>query len=517
MKAGAVIRRIRDNTSQNTNLRGSYTFNTFNALLAGQPASFQAVQVGEDAYRGLRQTMAAVYGQDDINLTSRVTLNIGLRWDAVTDPTEANGKMSNLLHPLDPQLTVLGRFFDIGKKTFEPRAGFAWRLNERGTTVLRAGGGVFHNHTLPVVYALQVNKLPPFYNLFIANNPTFPDGYTALIAGGLARLIIINPTVKELAKDQYNVSIEQQMFKDMVIEVAYVGSKANHVYRFRESNTPVPVTLPDGQKFFPVGAPRANPVFDSIRVMTSDTNAIFNGLTITVKKKSSTGLQYQAFYTYSKAMDAISGVATGDQSRDAATSLDPTNWKRDWGPSVFDARHNFVFNFTYPLPFRFSSRMVTAALGGWNLKSIGTFTAGQPFTPHLATNNSRNGDILAPDRPNLKPGANDNPVLGGPDRYYDPSVFALPLPGTYGNLGRNTIIGPGVANLDLSIEKNFKVRESKELQFRAELFNVMNHPNFDLPNTSALTAAGAPNSSAGRVTRTVTTSRQIQFGLKLNF
>jgi hypothetical protein len=240
-------------------------------------------------------------------------------------------------------------------------------------------------------------------------------------------------------------------------------------------------------------------------------------VTVTLKRKSPTGLQYQVFYTYSKAMDQNSGLATQDSLRDLPTPLDPTDPGRDWALSAFDARHNFVFNFTYPLPFRFDSKVLGDVLSGWSINGIGTFTAGQPFTARLPTNNSRNGDQLTPDRPDLKPGANNDPILGGPDRYYDPNVFSLPLAGTYGNLGRNTIIGPGVASIDMSVEKSFQLHEKANLVFRAEIFNIMNQANFGLPSPTPLTATGAPSGSAGRITTTVNSSRQIQFGLRINF
>jgi hypothetical protein len=216
-------------------------------------------------------------------------------------------------------------------------------------------------------------------------------------------------------------------------------------------------------------------------------------------------------------MDMISGTAGGDTLRDGSFTMQPDNPKRDWGPSDFNAKHNLVFNFTYPLPFKYSSRSADIIWGGWSINGIGTFTAGQPLTPRLANNQSRDGDAQLVDRPDLKPGANNNPVLGGPVRYYDPNAFALPLAGTFGNLGRNTIVGPGFANADMSLEKSFPIRESMNAIFRAEFFNIINHANFGLPNTTPLTATGAINGAAGRVTSTVNSSRQIQFGLKINF
>lgn len=518
LKTGVVIRRMRDNTEQNTGLKGQYTFPTFNAFLAGQPSNLQGVLPGQNAYRGFRQTMAGVYAQDDITVNSRLTLNLGLRWESTTDPTEVNGLISNLTSPLAPQTVVLGRFFTIGKKNFDPRVGFAWRVNESGKTVVRVGGGIFHNPILPYLYALNVAKIPPFFTLGSVTNPNFPNGYLQLgTSAALPQVFTIAPFVKELAKDQYNVSIEQQLSKNTVLELAYVGSKANHIMRFSEQNYTVPTILPDGSKFYPASAPRRNPNFSNIHWMTSDGNALYNAVTITVKRKSSSGLQYQAFYTFSKAMDTISGMAGGDTQRDGSFSLDPTNPSRDWGPSDFNAKHNFVFNLTYPIPFQFHSKIVGAVLGGWTMNGIGTFTSGQPFTVRLANNQSRNGDAQLVDRPNLKPGANNNPVLGSPNQYYDPTVFSQPLAGTYGNLGRNTLVGPGFADVDASIEKSFKIRESANAVFRAELFNIMNHANFGLPNTTVLTATGAPNASAGVITQTVNSGRQIQFGLKISF
>ena len=518
LKTGAVIRRIRDNTGLNTSVRGQYTFPTFNAFLAGLPSNLQAVQVGQDAYRGFRQTMGGAYIQDDINATRRLTLNLGFRWEAVTDPTEVNGKISNLLTPLSPQISLLGRFFRIGKKNFEPRVGFAWRLNDSAKTVLRAGGGIFHNPILPYVYPLNVGKLPPYYTLLSVNNPNFPNGYQQLgTSVALPQIFTVAQNIKELAKYQYNLSIEQQVFKDTVVELAYVGTHANHIMRFSEQDTFVPIIQANGQPFYPVGAPRRNPNFAVIHWMTSDSNALYNAATITLKRKSSSGFQYQVFYTFSKAMDMISGTAGGDTLRDGSFTMQPDNPKRDWGPSDFNAKHNLVFNFTYPLPFKYSSRSADIIWGGWSINGIGTFTAGQPLTPRLANNQSRDGDAQLVDRPDLKPGANNNPVLGGPVRYYDPNAFALPLAGTFGNLGRNTIVGPGFANADMSLEKNFAIRESMNAVFRAEFFNIINHANFGLPNTTPLTATGAINGAAGRVTSTVNSSRQIQFGLKINF
>jgi carboxypeptidase family protein len=519
LKTGVNIERIRDNTALNSALRGIYTFSTFNDLLVGKAAQLSVVPPGQDAYRGFRQTLTGFYVQDDITATPRLTLNLGLRWEAITDPTEANGKISGLSSPSAAQMTIQHAAFSVAKKNFAPRVGLAWRLNESGKTVLRAGGGIFHNPILPALYANPESALPPFFSNLQAISPTFPNGLQALAAGGAKpQLKVYVPFNKLPVTDQYNLSMEQQLFKDTVVQIAYAGSKTNHLVMLRETNTPVPTILPDGSKFFPLGAPRANPNFDSIESYSTSTNSDYNSLTISITKRSSSGFQYQAFYTFAKVMDQITaGLGSSESARSAQEPLDPTDVNRDWGLSDNDARHRLVFTFAYRLPSRYGSKLLETAFGGWSVSGMGTFQSGLPLTPRLPTNNSRNGDLNSPDRPNLKPGKSNNPVLGSADKYYDASAFSLPLPGTYGNLGRNTVIGPGLADMDLSLERNFKIRETATVTFRAEVFNIINHANFDLPNVTALTSAGSPSASAGRITATTTSSRQIQFALRIGF
>lgn len=515
-KAGVDIKRMRDNAALNQSQRGVYTFTSMLTLIAGTPSLFEATQVGQNSYRGYRQTMMGAYAQDDFKMTQRLTLNMGLRWEAVTDPTESNGKVSNLLSPLDPTFTVQKTYFTLTKKNFEPRVGLAWQLTGSGNTVLRAGYGIFHDHVLPGIYSTQVSRTPPFSNLLDAVNPPFPSGYLALTQVGVPRLATIAPFVKEPTKNSYSLSLQQQLFKDMLIEVAYVGSESYHLFAAREANTTV-VSYVNGQPFYPAGAPRLNPNFGSNRDYIFDSNSNYNGLQVTVRRKSPTGLQYQAFYTFSKAIDIHDAVSGGDTQQEPNVLLDPRDPARDRGLSTFSAKHNFVFTGSYPFPFRFQQKAVDLLLGHWTVNGISTLRSGEPFTARVSFNQSRDGNGNTPDRPSLIAGRSNNPILGTPNKYYDVTAFSLPAPGTYGNLGRNTLIGPGLANLDLSLEKVFKLRESASVQFRAELFNVLNHSNFALPAVTTFIASGAYSGSAGRITATTTQSRQIQLGLKIIF
>jgi hypothetical protein len=208
---------------------------------------------------------------------------------------------------------------------------------------------------------------------------------------------------------------------------------------------------------------------------------------------------------------------TGDTSREAGVTMDAYNWRRDRGLSSQNPSQAFLFNFIYPIPFRSNQKVLAALLESWTVNGIGTFQKGLPFTVRLGFERSLDGNGGRADRPDLAPGYSNNPVLGGPDRYYDPNAFVLSPLGTYGNLGRTTVIGPGTASFDLSFEKAFPIREPVDLSFRAELFNLLNHANFGLPNTLPLTSSGAISGSAGRITATSSSARQIQFGLRLTF
>ena len=218
----------------------------------------------------------------------------------------------------------------------------------------------------------------------------------------------------------------------------------------------------------------------------------------------------------------------------APTTLDRTNLRRDWSLSTFDQRHTLVLNGRYQLPWdsKLKSGLAKGALGGWFINGIFSASSGQPFNINTGFNNSRNNDPLQTDRPDLAPGFSNNPTkgftkgcpgvaagqkLGTPDLWFDPCAFVLQTPGTFGNLGRNTVIAPGFQEFNFTLAKNTVVRESTTLEFRAEVFNVLNHANFTLPARTVYSNATTRTGGAGVITSTQGNNRQIQFGLKLNF
>jgi hypothetical protein len=565
MKFGGNLKRMRDNSALNTTLRGRYNFSNFSNFLQGRsnrfdfvlPADSPAVplSVGH-AYRGLRQWFIAGYAQDDWQVSSRLTLNLGLRYETVTNPKEANNLAARLVHVTDPQYTVepeIDSYFDIAKKTFQPRFGFAWQLNDAATTVIRGGAGIFHDQPLPHLYSTQVEKYPPYYNLVAAtsnsnNIAISPDNVSR---GTLdVRINGVAPAIKMGTKYHWNVTVQQQIGEANVVEIGYVGSKAHNLPKFNELNTPTPVTLADGQTCFggtfsgvrsvcpEASTARKNLAFSELRTIEYVGQALYNGMQFKFTRRMTAGGQIQVLYTWSRAMDNASTTASGDLLREPQSSLDPTDPNRDYGRASFDAVNNFGVNYTYPLPYR-GTGVMGAVLGGWEIAGITSIVSGSPFTIRTGGDSDLNRDGGRSDRPDLLPGFSNNPTEGtspgctgiesgpigrsveswnGSSRWYDICAFGITNVGVYGNLGRNTLLGPGRINFDFSLHKDFPVTESMDLQFRAEMFNIFNRNNLGLPENLGF-AGHNPEPSAGTILpgETVTRPREIQFGLKLVF
>jgi len=535
VKIGADVKRLQDNEITSSNSRGNYTFQDIPGFLANKPIRFDAPPPGSNAYRGLRETMFGIYLQDDFKVSTRLTLNLGLRYEAISNPAEVNGKMANLLNLSDPAPTVLkDSYFSVAKKDFQPRVGFAWGLNERGTTVLRAGFGLFHDHILPYSYAAFASGYPPFFTtqsdvrdaVTAFTNP-IPFPLDTSLSGAPQFGGFPTGTIREPTKNSYNLTLQQQVMRNTVLEVAYIGSESHHLQRNGEWN---PVT-PISPGVFPATfsqSNRINPNFASLTVARFDANANYNALQVALKRKGSSGLQYQVFYTYSKSIDTKSTLAGGESRQEPNTVMDFLNPRRDRGRSSFDARHNFVPTITYPFPFQFQHKAVRWLLGGWTANGIATFRTGEPFTGRVGSNRSANGDRWFPDRPNLNPGFSNNPTsgvtqgcagvaagqkLGTPDLWYDPCAFSRPAPGTYGNLGRNTMTGPGFYNIDFSADKLFKPNDRINVQLRAEIFNLLDQAHFYAPGFNVFSG------SAGHISRLVSSpgGRLTQLGLKVTF
>jgi hypothetical protein len=244
-----------------------------------------------------------------------------------------------------------------------------------------------------------------------------------------------------------------------------------------------------------------------------------------VNKRFGRGFQLRGVYTYSKNLDDGTAWNSSVGANAPGFVMFPLDPRLDWGPATTDVRHLAVINGSYELPFGHGNRFLGGAAGakgkfaeGWRVSAIESLQSGFPFTPQLGFNPANNGDSRNPIRPSWNPAFTGNVILSGPNRYFNPNAFVLPPGGTYGNVGRDGLAGPGLAGLDLSVQKATALSERLRLQFRAEFFNVLNRANFGSPNAVVFSSASpTPSSTAGVITNTATTSRQIQFGLKLLF
>ena len=265
-----------------------------------------------------------------------------------------------------------------------------------------------------------------------------------------------------------------------------------------------------GRAVYPGAATRPNPYLGAGFFWYTEGNSSYNSLQVDVTRRLTRGLQLRGNFTWSKNLDINSALTGAQANNQAQMVMNRNDLRRDWGPSALNVTAQSSISARYELPFK--GRIA----GGWQVNGIATLLSGFPFTPQIGSNRSGDGDTRNPDRPSLNPAFSGPITLSSPNQWYNPNAFILPAVGTFGNLGRGVLNGPTLTNLDLSLFKNMAIHERTTLQFRAEFFNVLNHANFASPNPIVF-ANGAISSSAGLITSTVTTSRQIQFGLKLIF
>jgi hypothetical protein len=529
IKIGAEIKRIQFNPEILSRFYGRLTYASLQSFLTNVPLRFEYIYQNDFASRrGYRQFLYGFYAQDDYKFSSRLTINIGLRYEPATVPTEVAGRISNIRNFLtDNSATVGGSWFQNPSWTnFGPRVGFAWDIFGNSKTVFRSGFGMYYDQISPTQLVGDCCTTPPFNVRVQTSNPSYPVSPNILFTPPPAAQVTCSCVPYYMQQPyvfQYNGSIERQLPGQTIMSIGFAGSKGVHLPRIADLNVPYPQILPNGQPYYPAGAPLRNPNFGFYSPRLTDSPSLYNALLVSVKKRFTTGFQFQVSYTFQKAMDIGSGTIGGsDVINGTTSSLDPYDWKRDWAPSNFNITHNLVVNGSYELPFFKSFKGIQRLLlYGWQVNGVGRVASGQPQTVSLAFNQSQDQDatigVSQKDRPNLAAGANANPLSGNIGQYWSPASFALEPAGTYGNIGRNTLWGPGLANLDFSLMKIFHVTEKQGLQFRAEFFNILNHPNFLVPSGVAYNTATALNPNFGRVTATLGSSRQIQFALKYNF
>jgi hypothetical protein len=319
--------------------------------------------------------------------------------------------------------------------------------------------------------------------------------------------------------ETYSLRIEQEIAPQTTLSVGYVGSHGYHELLSVDQNLPSAAYPYPTQVVTPTSTGLANPALWNSTNWISQGISSYNGLEVDVNHRFSHGLQFRGAYTFSKSLDDGDSMNTSVATNSPAFVANPLDLRADYGRASFDVRNYAVINATYDLPFGRGSapnEWANRLLANSQISGIETLQSGLPFTPQLSYNPSNDSDTRNPVRPSWNPAFTGPVILGGPSRYFNPNAFIQPAAGTYGNVGRNVLQGAGISQTDFSLTNKILLTERFNLQFRSELFNIFNHTNFNTPNPVVYTAAtGGYSPTAGVITSTSTSSRQIQFGLKL--
>jgi hypothetical protein len=536
ISAGVWFQRLRDNENTASRRLGQATFASLTTFLQGTVTTFQVIPNPNEL--GWRSLFGAWYVEDAIRLRPNLTLQLGLRHEFTTGWNEVSGRAANYI--TDGRGTLLtnprvgSSLFgeNNAKRLFGPRIALAWDPFKNGKTAVRAGFGTYYS--LIDALSFLVNSLPPYNGAVSFANVSLPSILPIVPNVPVPANTVYAPQgVQDDAKtptvQEWNFTIEQQLGSNMSLRLAYVGSFGYHGLLSVDPNSiPAQIcsnpagcvtggqaaargSVPQGAQYIPVG-PRPNPNLSGGFFWYTEGNSSYNALQIDLTRRLSQGLQFRANYTWSKNLDMNSGLTGAQSNNQAQMIMDRNDLRRDWGPSALNITSQSSISATYELPIGKGKKFI----GGWQLNGIATFLSGFPFTPQIGANRSGDGDTRNPDRPSINPAFSGPVVVGKQTQWYDPNAFILPAVGTWGNLGRGTLRGPGLAALDMSLFKSFRVSERIRVQFRSEFFNLLNHTNLGTPNAIAFSGAAA-SSSAGLITTTATTSRQIQFGLKLIF
>lgn len=545
LKFGAEVRRFQENFLFDSSARGTLNFTPFytaqvsttasgvvnavtgtgNAIadmLLGFPntasVSRSFAGINANTVAGLRQTSINLFAQDDFRVRPNLTLNLGLRWEYNAPATDKYNHLATF-DPNFPNTTPLPylristsdtpNIYDSSHKEFAPRIGFAY-TPFGPKTVIRGGYGLFWDIKLLNVI-LNSNLTAPFLTGFSFNQSTngVPNINLANPYGGTGTPAIPNASwVENPFRDgyaqQWSFNVQRELASSLGVTVGYVGSKGTHLDRAYDYNEPAP-TASFTQSL------RKYPMYAAINVRSPGASSVYHSLQISAEKRFSKGLSFLSAYTFSKSID--------DGSLWNGSAVAVTNFRLERGLSTFDTRHRWITSYTYDLPYghnrsfgKGSSSLVNAILGGWQTNGIVTIQSGNPLDPStgLQLSGTQTGT-----RPDVT--CNPNDFSHDPSRWFNTSCFSTAFIGRYGSSGRNIIIGPPTRSFDAAMLKRFPFgTESRYLQFRGEIFNSLNHPNFDNPNVTVTSSTFGKITSAG-VQDARASSRQIQFALRLVF
>jgi hypothetical protein len=547
---GAWFQQLRSNENLALSQYGQATFTSLQTFLQGTVSSL----LFDPAPTPLswRSWFGAWYAQDVIRLSPKLTLSLGFRDEFTNGWNEAYGRAATYTYPdgvISAQPAIGRSAFIVNNAKFlpQPRVGLAWSpFSDKHATVIRAGFGMYNDLQDALGYRTDQNApFNPTYSLPNFPVSQFPVLPTASVPAS-AKLVPggVQPDLKTPTLISWSFRIQQELTANTTLTVGYSGSHGYHEIIGIDANEPFPVICPNAPcpatypSSFPVGiagtpvpagtyyvptSTKPNPAIANTWTYFSEGDSSYNALQVDLNHRFSSGLSLRAVYTRAKTIDDGDSLNATTSGGEPALASNPFNLRADRGLANFDVRNSAAINLSYALPFGPNKYFLTSASGiakalasDWTVNSIVTIQSGFPFTPQLSYNPSNNGDTRNPVRPFVNPAFTGQVILGNPNQWFTPAAFLAPPSnsGFYGNLGRDTLIGPGLGTWDLSFLKDTPIHERLRLQFRAELFNLLNRANFNTPNAITFTPTGA-SPTAGVITSTATTARQVQFGLKL--
>jgi hypothetical protein len=567
---GSWLQPFQSNETLALSQYGQATFASLTTFLAGTTSSF--LYDPAPTPMNWRSLFGALYAEDVIRLNPKLSVSLGLRDEFSTGWNEAHGRAANFTFTdgvISSEPAVQPSIFTFNNARFlpQPRLGVAWSPFG-AKTVIRAGFGMYND--LQDALGYRTDQNPPFNPTYsIASLPVtdLPIDPSALVSAK-AKIIPggVQPDMKTPTLISWSLRVERQLTPNTALTVGYVGSHGYHELIGLDANEPSPTicpappcpatyptvdatatppvtistgfpagsplagaAVPAGSYYIPAGAPKANPALGNTWTWFSLGDSSYNALQVDLNHRFSHDLALRGVYTWSKALDDGDSLNQTTASNAPGLVSNPFKIRADWGPATYDVRNMAVISAIYDLPFGAGKPYANGYQGwtqrlvsGWSVDSIITLQEGFPFTPQLSYNPSNNGDTRNPVRPFLNPAFTGPVILGNPKQWFDPAAFIAPpaTGGFYGDLGRDTFTGPGLATWDFAVLKDISLRERLRLEFCAELFNILNRANFNTPNLIVFTPPTAANptgvsGTAGAITSTSTTARQVQFALKL--
>jgi hypothetical protein len=467
----------------------------------------------------LRTNEMDFYAKDDWRVSRTLTLNIGLHYEINTPFTESRNHWANF-DPVTGRQLIAGQNgvsaaanINTDYKAFGPRVAFAWQPTPK--TVLRGGYGIFYDPQGNAGTNVRQERQPPFD--FILNLTETGNDVPSLITSqgfpvvtsvpdltrgpALYSLKGVTPDYRNATVQQFNVSAQRELASNLVLTVGYVGSAGSHLFWAPNINQPNPGSGAIDQRR-PYAA--LLPAVTAITYLQSAANSFFSSLQVNLEKRLSKGLYVLTNWTWSHGLDN----AGGDGGVNGPVPQDPTNRRADWASSNSDVRNRVNVAVTYALPFGHGPGAGNYVARDWEIGAIAVMQSGLPYTVTVPGSPSNTG---APSRANPVAGVSANPAQQSLSQWFNPAAFATPPAFTWGTLGRNSLNGPALYNLDTVLSRKFKLGEHRELAFRWEMFNAPNHPQFGLP-ASTVGVGGA-----GTITSTARSNRQMQFALRLAF